>query len=42
MPVIHTATHTGYHPVFGEPTGRSLTWYGVPNCFIKNFDGQWK
>jgi hypothetical protein len=42
MPVIHTATHLGYHPVFGEPTGRELTWYGVPNCFIKNIDGQWK
>ena len=42
MPVIHTATHLGYHPVFGSPTGKTLTWYGVPNCFIKNFDGQWK
>ena len=42
MPVIHTATHLGYHPVFGSPTGKTATWYGVPNCFIKNFDGQWK
>merc|ERR1712215_267463 len=42
MPVIHTATHLGYHPVFGSPTGKYLTWYGVPNCFIKNIDGQWK
>jgi len=42
MPVIHTATHLGYHPVFGSPTGRTATWYGVPNCFIKNIDGQWK
>merc|ERR1719206_1603741 len=21
---------------------KTTTWYGVPNCFIKNFDGQWK
>eukprot|EP00091_Calanus_sinicus_P021373 TRINITY_DN6302_c0_g1_i1.p1 TRINITY_DN6302_c0_g1~~TRINITY_DN6302_c0_g1_i1.p1 ORF type:complete len:250 (-),score=56.10 TRINITY_DN6302_c0_g1_i1:159-854(-) len=42
MPVIHTATHLGYHPVFGSPTGKIATWYGVPNCFIKNIDGQWK
>ena len=42
MPVIHTATHLGYHSVFGEPTNKTLTWYGVPNCFIKNIDGQWK
>ena len=42
MPVIHTATHLGYHPVFGAPTGKTATWYGVPNCFIKNIDGQWK
>merc|ERR1712102_212727 len=42
MPVIHTATHLGWHSVFGEPTNKTLTWYGVPNCFIKNFDGQWK
>merc|ERR1712107_537096 len=42
MPVIHTATHLGWHSVFGEPTNKTLTWYGVPNCFIKNIDGQWK
>merc|ERR1711973_1079981 len=42
MPVIHTATHTGWHPVYGEPTGKTLTWFGIPNCFIKNIDGQWK
>jgi len=42
MPVINTATHLGYHPLFGSPTGKSVTWYGIPNCFIKNFDGQWK
>jgi len=42
MPVIHTATHLGHHPVFGEPTGKKLTWYGVPNCFIKNVNGDWK
>ena len=42
MPVIHTATHLGHHPVFGEPTGKMLTWYGVPNSFIKNVKGDWK
>ena len=42
MPVLHTATHTGYHPVFGEPTGKTLTWYGVPNTFIKKIKGEWK
>merc|ERR1712156_848422 len=42
MPVIHTATHTGYHPTFGPPTNKTATWYGVPNCFIKKIDGQWK
>jgi len=42
MPVIHTATHLGYSPVFGEPTNKTATWYGVPNCFIKKIDGQWK
>merc|ERR1712083_1177009 len=42
MPVIHTATHLGPHPVFGKPTGKKLTWYGLPNSFIKNIDGQWK
>ena len=42
MPVIHTATHLGPHPVFGPPTGKTATWYGVPNSFIKNIDGQWK
>ena len=31
----------GYQ-VFGKPTGKKLTWYNVPNCFIKSFDGQWK
>jgi hypothetical protein len=38
MPVIHTATHLGYHPVFGSPTGKTATWYGVPNCFIALMD----
>ena len=42
MPVLHTGTHTGYHPVFGEPTGKTLTWYGVPNTFIKKIKGEWK
>ena len=42
MPCINTGTHLGYHPVFGEPTGKRVTWYQIPNCFIKNFDGQWK
>jgi len=42
MPVIHTATHLGPHPVFGKPTGKKLTWYGLPNSFIKNIDGHWK
>ena len=42
MPVIHTATHSGAHPVFGTPTNRSLTWYGVPNSFVRNVSGQWK
>lgn len=42
MPVIHTATHLGWHPVFGPPTGKKLRWSGIPNCFIKKFDGQWK
>ena len=42
MPVLHTATHTGHHPVFGPPTGRRAAWYGVPNSFIKNINGQWK
>ena len=42
MPVLHTATHLGHHPVFGPPTGRTAAWYGVPNSFIKNMDGQWK
>merc|ERR1711970_1134872 len=42
MPCINTATHLGYHPVFGPPTGKTVTWYGIPNCFIKNFNGQWK
>ena len=42
MPVLHTATHTGPHPVFGPPTGKRAAWYGVPNTFIKNIDGQWK
>ena len=42
MPVIHTATHLGAHPVFGKPTGKKLTWYGVPNSFIKNVNGHWK
>jgi len=42
MPCINTGTHLGYHPVFGAPTGKKVTWYQIPNCFIKNFDGQWK
>jgi len=42
MPVIHTATHLGWHPIFGKPTGRKLVWSGIPNCFIKNIGGQWK
>ena len=42
MPVLHTATHTGWHPVFGRPTGKKAAWYGMPNSFIKNIDGQWK
>merc|ERR1712241_823278 len=42
MPVIHTATHLGPHPLFGAPTGKKLTWYGVPNSFVKNIDGHWK
>ena len=42
MPVLHTATHTGHHPVFGPPTGKRAAWYGVPNSFIKNINGQWK
>merc|ERR1719239_635872 len=42
MPVIHTATHLGWHPVFGEPSGKTLTWFGIPNCFIKKVDGEWK
>ena len=42
MPVIHTATHLGWHPIFGPPTGKRLRWSGIPNCFIKNIDGQWK
>ena len=42
MPVLHTATHTGPHPVFGPPTGKRAVWYGMPNSFIKNIDGQWK
>ena len=42
MPVIHTATHLGPHPVLWPPTGRTASWYGVPNTFIKNIGGQWK
>merc|ERR1712013_437712 len=42
MPVIHTATHLGHHPLFGAPTGKKLTWYGVPNSFVKNINGNWK
>jgi len=42
MPVIHTATHLGHHPLFGAPTGKALTWYGVPNSFVKNINGNWK
>merc|ERR1711862_294316 len=42
MPCINTGTHLGYHPVFGPPTGKTVTWYQIPNCFIKNSDGQWK
>ena len=40
--VIHTATHLGHHPLFGAPTGKALTWYGVPNSFVKNINGNWK
>ena len=42
MPNIQTGTHLGFHPVFGAPTGKTATWYSMPNCFIKNFGGQWK
>merc|ERR1712012_872797 len=42
MPVIHTATHLGHHPLFGAPTGKALTWYGVPDSFVKNINGNWK
>merc|ERR1712136_269394 len=42
MPVIHTATHLGWHPIFGPPTGKRAVWSGIPNCFIKNIKGQWK
>jgi len=24
MPVVHTATHLGWHPVFGPPTGKKI------------------
>ena len=40
--VIHTATHLGHHHRFGAPTGKKLTWYGVPNSFVKNINGNWK
>ena len=42
MPVIHTATHLGPHPVLGPPSGKTASWYGVPNTFIRNIGGQWK
>lgn len=42
MPVIHTATHLGWHPLLGYPTGRKLTWAGIPNCFIKKVRGVWQ
>jgi len=42
MPVIHTATHLGWHPVMGRPTGKRLTWAGIPNTFIKKVNGEWK
>ena len=28
MPVIHVATHLGYHPVLGAPTGKKVTYAG--------------
>jgi len=42
MPVIHTATHLGWHPVLGAPTGKKLRWAGIPNCFIKKVRGVWQ
>merc|ERR1711972_1120723 len=32
MPVIHTATHLGWHSVFGEPTNKTLTCTEFPTA----------
>mmetsp|Transcript_82477 Transcript_82477/g.146153 ORF Transcript_82477/g.146153 Transcript_82477/m.146153 type:complete len:244 (+) Transcript_82477:68-799(+) len=41
MPYVLTATNTG-PSMFGPPTGRSVKYHGIANCFIKKMsNGQW-
>merc|ERR1711962_588190 len=42
MPLIHSATHMGHHPKLGAPTGKKVTWAGIPNSFVKKVDGSWR
>ena len=35
MPVIHTATHTGYNPDLGPPTGKYASWLGKSQVAVK-------
>jgi len=42
MASVHTATHLGKSRLFGPPTGKAVKWQGIANCFIKNFNGQYK
>lgn len=42
MPDVLVGTHTGWHPVYGAPTGRRFAFGGIAVTYVQKVRGRWQ